>query len=104
MPETRLNIQRLATALLLGVILPICLALILDLALNTLPIATIVAIVICMPLGAIWLNRVSLHELDRVLNVVAPEETIATQSDEPGLKAEDGIVATADEPADNSGR
>ncbi|MCB0047116.1 MAG: hypothetical protein KDD92_16955 [Caldilineaceae bacterium] len=64
----------MALPLLLSVILPVSGALLLDLNLGTLPIATMVAIVICMPFGAFWLNRVSLAELDRVIAEVAPEE------------------------------
>ncbi|MCB9138365.1 MAG: hypothetical protein H6642_08470 [Caldilineaceae bacterium] len=74
MPDTRVSLRRLAIPLLLSVILPVSGALLLDLNLGTLPVATIVAVVICMPFGAFWLNRVSLAELDRVIAEVAPAE------------------------------
>jgi hypothetical protein len=82
MPETRLNLRRLASALFLGVILPISIALLIDLMLGTLPLVTIVGIVIFMPLGALWLGRVSLSELNRVIDVVAPVEDPASDVDE----------------------
>ena len=77
MSEARLNVRRLVSVLLLGVVLPICAALLIDFSLGTLPIATIAALVIFLPLGAIWLSRVSLSELDRVIAEVAPDNAIS---------------------------
>ena len=79
MSEVRVDVQRLFVVLLLGVVLPISLALIVDLSLGTLPVATIAALVICLPLGAIWLSRVSMSELDRVIAEVAPEDDLSAQ-------------------------
>lgn len=73
MPKTRIKLRPLITALVVGVILPISIAYFIDSKLGTLPIATTAAIILFMPLGAIWLSRASLDELDRVIAEVAPE-------------------------------
>lgn len=73
MPKTRINLRPLITALFVGVIVPISIAIFVDIRLGTLPIATIAALILFMPLGAIWLSRVSLNEFDRVIDEVAPE-------------------------------
>ncbi len=73
MPRTRIDLRPLIMALVFGVILPISIAYFIDVKLGTLPVATIAAIILFMPLGAIWLSRASLNELDSVIAEVAPE-------------------------------
>ncbi len=94
MSEARLNVRRLFSVLLLGVILPICAALLIDFSLETLPIATIAALVIFLPLGAIWLSRVSLSEFDRVIAEVTPEDEVSDDM---------GGDSSADPPAGSPG-
>lgn len=69
------------TALIMGVIAPISVAFFVDSKLGTLPVATIVAIILFMPIGAIWLARVSLNELNQVIEEVAPRESDPEESD-----------------------
>lgn len=73
MPKTRINLRPLIMALVFGVILPVSIAYFIDVKLGTLPVATIVAIILFMPFGAIWLSRASLNELDSLIAEVAPE-------------------------------
>lgn len=82
MPKTHINLRPMATALVVGVILPVSIAFFVDLGLGTLPVATLVALVIFMPLGGIWLSRTALREFDQVIQEVAPAD--------PDPDAEDG--------------
>ena len=74
MPETHINLRPMATALVVGVILPVSIAFFVDMTLGTLPVATLVALVIFMPLGGLWLIRAGLREFDQVIQEVAPPE------------------------------
>lgn len=69
------------TALVIGVIAPISIAFFVDSKLGTLPVATIIAIILFMPIGAIWLARVSLNELNQVIEEIAPGEPNLEESD-----------------------
>ena len=92
MSEARVNIRRLLFVLLLGVIFPICTALLIDLSFDTLPFATIAALVIFLPLGAFWLSRVSLGEFNRVIAEVAPEDDDAVTEEDPCDESSDPLI------------
>jgi hypothetical protein len=64
----------MVTALVVGVILPVSIAFFVDLGLGTLPVATLVALIIFMPLGGVWLSWTALREFDQVIQEVAPAD------------------------------
>jgi hypothetical protein len=69
----RIDVWRALKALLLTLVLPLTAAVVFDVATGTLPVLTIVAVVICIPLATIVVNRTVLAEFDRVVRIVAPE-------------------------------
>jgi len=87
----RIDVWRATKALLLALILPVTAAVAIDLGAGTLPVLTIAAAIICIPLGTILVNRTVLSEFDRVIALVAPlvdPEAEAEREPEPGLEAE----------------
>lgn len=70
----RINVQRLAGILLASLLLPLGAALVLDLSLGWMPLLTIGATVIFIPLSTVLVIRATLAELDMVINSVAPLE------------------------------
>lgn len=73
-PQPRINTRKLASILLLGLILPVAAALVADFIIGTLPYITVAAVVVCFPVAAILISRTALRELDRVIQEVAPSE------------------------------
>ena len=69
-----------ARPLLLSLFLPVMVAFSVDLLLGTLPLVTMVASIICIPLATVLVIRSILVEFDRVIEVVAPE--VAEQGDD----------------------
>ena len=69
----RIDVWRATKALLLTLVLPLSAAVLIDVTTGSLPMATIVAVVICIPLATIVVNRTVLAEFDRVVQIVAPE-------------------------------
>lgn len=72
----RISIQRLAKLVLLVLIVPLAAAYFLDNLIGIAPWATIVAIIVCIPLATILVSRAALHEMDKVIQVVAPSEQL----------------------------
>ena len=70
----RINIRYLANCVLLSLVLPGALALGLDLSLGWMPMLTIGAAIIFIPLSTVIVTRATLAELDRVIQMVAPLE------------------------------
>jgi hypothetical protein len=70
----RINLWRGVKVLLLTLVIPMSIAGIADVTMGTLPWLTIVAVVICIPLASVVVNRTLLAEFDRVVALVAPEE------------------------------
>lgn len=70
----RIDLWRGVKALLLTLVIPISLAVIVDVTTGTLPWLTIAAAIICIPLAAVVVNRTVLAEFDRVMALVAPVE------------------------------
>ena len=103
--QPRINTRKLAAIFLLGLLLPVSAAMVIDLSLGSLPTVSIVAIVICFPVAAILISRTALRELDRVIQEVAPpepEEEDAIDApggtpDEPDEDKPDEIVVTRQE-------
>ena len=53
-------------------VLPSLLGILIDFWLGLFPLVTIVVILICFPTAAFFLNRITMQELDRVINEIAP--------------------------------
>ena len=70
----RIDLWRGVKALLLTLVIPMSIAVISDMTMGTLPWLTIAAVIICIPLATIVVNRTVLAEFDRVVAIVAPEE------------------------------
>ena len=75
--SARINLGRLFRWLFLTLILPMSLAIALDYLLNLQPFITILAIIIVIPLATFLVVRVIIEELNRVLRLIAPEESIS---------------------------
>ena len=75
--SARINLGRLFRWLFLTLILPMSLAIALDYLLNLQPFITILAIIIVIPLATFLVVRVIIEELNRVLRLNAPEESIS---------------------------
>jgi hypothetical protein len=76
-------------------VLPSIAALWLDQWLGTLPYITIVAIVICFPTATVWVIRIALQEMDRVIAEVTPPA-----QDEAVLEAEPEAAFAAEVPVE----
>jgi len=72
-PQVHIDWRRLTKRRMLTLIVPVLLAIILDLLIGTLPILTLVTSLICIPVATIFVSRAILSEMDRVLTVLAPE-------------------------------
>ena len=72
MVQARINLRRLTVILLASLVLPLGVALLLDLSLGWMPLLTIAATVIFVPLSTVLVVRAILAELDLVINQVAP--------------------------------
>jgi hypothetical protein len=74
METVRINVRRLAALVLASLVAPLAIALILDLTLGWMPMATIAAAVIFIPLSTVIVIRATLAELEIVIQAVAPLE------------------------------
>lgn len=74
MEHVQINVRRLAGILLASLLLPLGAALLLDLSMGWMPLLTIGATVIFIPLSTVLVIRATLAELDVVINRVAPLE------------------------------
>jgi hypothetical protein len=72
MATPRIDWRKLMVPFAFVLVLPSLLAILIDFWLGLFPLVTIVAILICFPAAGFFLNRVTLQELDRVINEVAP--------------------------------
>jgi hypothetical protein len=70
----RISIWRLTRSLLASLVLPMLLALCIDMAFGTMPFAIAMAGLVSIPLAAFFVSRAALSEIDRVAQLVAPEE------------------------------
>lgn len=93
MQTVRIDVRRLAKALLFTLVLPLSLAIVLDLSLDTMPVATIAASVVCIPLASVFVIRAALSELDKVIQAVAPPEPATLE--QPAETAEAGSANQA---------
>jgi hypothetical protein len=68
----RIDWRKLLVPSLFIMVLPTISAIVVDKGLGTFPYITIVAILICFPTATIWVIRVALQEMDRVIAEVTP--------------------------------
>jgi hypothetical protein len=71
----RIDLRRGVKALLLTLVIPMSVAVLADVTTGTVPWLTIAALIICIPLATVVVNRTVLAEFDRVVGAVAPVET-----------------------------
>jgi hypothetical protein len=69
----RIDLWRALKALLLTLVLPLVAAVLIDVTTGLMPIVTIVAVVIFIPVATIVVNRTVLAEFERIVRIVAPE-------------------------------
>jgi hypothetical protein len=70
----RIDVWRGVKALLLTLVIPMSMAVMVDVTTGTLPWLTIAAVIICIPLATIVVNRTVLAEFSRIVAIVAPAE------------------------------
>jgi hypothetical protein len=85
--QARINWRRLLWPLLLIMILPTLSALLADWWLGTLPLVTIVAILICFPLATFLVIKIALQEMDALIAEITPPPPDAEVP-------ESGVIAT----------
>ncbi len=71
--SVRINVHRVAKTLLLTLVIPVSAAILIDVFTGTLPVMTIVASLLCIPLSSVVVGRTLVAEMDRVISIVAPE-------------------------------
>lgn len=69
---TRINIQRLLYSVITSLVLPLMLAILIDLLSGWFPFVTIGATVIFIPLSTVIVIRAALSEMDQVIQKLAP--------------------------------
>jgi hypothetical protein len=72
MQTTRIDLWRLTRIFMFVLVLPCSAAVALDLLSGAFPLITIAAILIVFPIAAVVISRTALHELDRVIQEIAP--------------------------------
>lgn len=75
--NVRINIQRLLRSVVVSLVLPLTLAVLIDLQFGWFPLVTIGATVIFMPLSTVVVIRAALSEMDQVIQELAPVEVEA---------------------------
>lgn len=74
MTTERINIQRLFKSLISALIIPMFVVAVVDYNLASLPLLTVIASLVLIPLSTIVVVRTILAELDRVLEIVSPAD------------------------------
>ncbi len=72
MATSRINWRKLMQPFAGVLVLPCVLAILIDFLMGWFPIVTIVALIICFPTAGYLLNRVTMQELNRVIDEIAP--------------------------------
>ena len=68
----RINVRRLLRSLITSFLLPLTLAILIDLQFGWFPLVTIGATVIFIPLAAVIVTRAALSEMDQIIQKLAP--------------------------------
>ncbi|MEZ4682159.1 MAG: hypothetical protein R2932_48935 [Caldilineaceae bacterium] len=72
----RINVQKLLSRTIVSLIVPITVAILVDLQFGWFPWVTIVASVIFIPLSTVVVIRAALFEMDRLIQQIAPPESM----------------------------
>ncbi len=72
----RINVQKLLSRFVFSLVLPMVLAILIDLQGGWFPWVTIVAIVLFIPLSTVVVIRTALSEMDQLIQQVAPLEPV----------------------------
>jgi len=70
----RIDWRKLLLPFLLIMVIPTISAIVLDKWLGLFPFITIIAILLCFPAATIWVTRIAMQEMDRVIAEVAPPQ------------------------------
>lgn len=68
----RINVRRLLRTLITSFLLPLTLAILIDLQFGWFPLVTIGATVIFIPLATVIVTRAALSEMDQIIQKLAP--------------------------------
>ncbi len=71
----RINVQRLLRSVVVSLVLPLTLAVLIDMQFGWFPLVTIGATVIFIPLATFIVTRAALSEMDQVIQKLAPLDT-----------------------------
>ncbi len=85
----RLQLWPLTLRLLLSLVLPVCVALLLDWSLGTMPWLTLATSLICIPLASVIVGGAALSDFERVIEQVAPEEAVGLDTSEEAVTDSD---------------
>ena len=83
-PAPRIASSRLLKRLVWGLIVPVAVAFAADAALGTSPWLALAAALVCIPLATLLVSQAALHELNKVIEQVAPPEEPVPLDDGPG--------------------
>jgi len=84
----RIDWRKLLLPSLLIMVVPTISAILLDKWLGSFPFITIVAILICFPAATIWVTRIAMQEMDRVIAEVTPPPPLEALEVESGTPSE----------------
>lgn len=79
--DVRINIQRLLRGIISSLLLPVTVAILIDLQVGWFPLLTIGATIIFIPLSTVIVIRAALSEMEQVIQKVAPLELEARDAD-----------------------
>lgn len=91
MATSRIDWRKLVQPFAFVLVLPCLLAILIDFLTGWFPIVTIVAILICFPTAGYLLNRVTMQELNRVIDEIAPAP-LAEEVEAPEENAENPVA------------
>lgn len=95
MATSRIDWRKLTQPFAFVLVLPCVLAILIDFLMGWFPLVTIVALIICFPTAGYLLNRVTMQELNRVIDEIAPAPL-------PEVKASEVEVSEVEIPKENA--
>ena len=90
MKAPRVDVRRLLLILVLVVMLPLTIALLLDIAVGSWPLLTLFCAVIVLPVGTFFMSRAALNEMNKVIEVVAPPDDDEFSAEELSIEDSSG--------------
>lgn len=83
--DVRINTQRLLRSIISSLLLPVTVAVLIDLQVGWFPLLTIGATIIFIPLSTVIVIRAALSEMDQVIQKVAPLDLESNVADSENL-------------------